>query len=74
MVKRDFTKAKKRVANKVRALRLSRGWSQEQCAHELNLATAYIVRVERGVVNITLRNLCNIAHGFGVDVAELLSN
>ena len=65
-------KVQKRLAKKIVALRAERGWSQEECADSLEIATAYLSRLERGVVNPTLRNLIKVASGFGLDVAELL--
>lgn len=66
-------KIQKRLARNVVALRNDKDWSQEECAANLEIATAYLSRVERGIVNVTLRNLVKIASGFGVDVSELLS-
>jgi transcriptional regulator with XRE-family HTH domain len=65
-------KLAKRLARNVVALRAANGWSQEVCADNLEVATAYLSRIERGVVNVTIRNLAKIAAGFRVDVTELL--
>ena len=66
-------KIQKRLARNVVALRNRQGWSQEECADNLEIATAYLSRVERGIVNVTLRNLVKLATGFGIDVSELLA-
>jgi len=71
-VDRTTPKIQKRLARNVLALRDERGWTQEECAANLEIATAYLSRVERAVVNVTLRNLVKIAKGFDVDVSELL--
>ena len=71
-VDKATVKIQKRLARNVVSLRGDRGWSQEECAATLDIATAYLSRVERAVVNVTLRNLVKIAVGFGVDVSELL--
>lgn len=39
----------------------------------MGVATAYLSRVERAMVIVTLRNLVKIASGFGIDVSELLA-
>ncbi len=65
-------KIAKRLARNVISLRAKRGWSQEECAASLQVATAYLSRIERAIVNVTLKNLVKIAGGFDVDVAELL--
>lgn len=66
-------KIAKRLGKTINALRLHRNWTQEECAANLGIATAYLSRVERGVVNVTLRNLVRMAQGFNVDVSELLA-
>lgn len=66
-------KIQKRLARNVFALRKRKGWSQEECAGNLDVATAYLSRIERGLVNVTLKNLVKIALGFGTDVSELLA-
>ncbi len=66
-------KIQKRLARNVSELRRHKGWSQEECAGNLDVATAYLSRIERGLVNVTLKNLVKIALGFGIDVSELLA-
>jgi transcriptional regulator with XRE-family HTH domain len=71
-VDKSTTKIAKRLARNVIALRTDNGWSQEECASNLDVATAYLSRLERAVVNVTLKNLVKVAAGFEVDVSELL--
>lgn len=71
-VKKMTVKIQKRLARNVVALRRHLGWSQEECADNLQIATAYLSRVERAIVNVTLKNLVKIATGLGVDISELL--
>ena len=73
-VDKNTVKIQKRLAKNVISLRKNRGWSQEEAAHNLGLATAYLSRVERAIVNVTLRNLGKIASGFEIDVSELLKS
>lgn len=69
---KETTKIQKRLARRVIALRKEAGWSQEECADQLGIATAYLSRIERSLVNVTLKNLVKVSIGFGVDVSELL--
>ncbi|MBX9769890.1 MAG: helix-turn-helix domain-containing protein [Candidatus Obscuribacterales bacterium] len=62
----------KRLAKNVLRLRTRKGWSQEECAANLDIATAYLSRIERAVVNVTLKNLVKVADGFEIEVHELL--
>jgi transcriptional regulator with XRE-family HTH domain len=55
----------------VRALRLSRGWSQEELGARCNLDRTYVSGVERGVRNPTVTVLASLASGLGVRVADL---
>lgn len=49
-----------------------KGWSQEQLAYESGLARSYVSGVERGVRNISLKNICKLAETLEVNPAELL--
>lgn len=69
---RQTVKIQKKLARRVKALRELRGWTQEECAASMDLATAYLSRIERAQVNVTLRNLVRLAGGFNLDVCELL--
>ena len=60
------------LAKRIRALRLSRGWSQEVLAELAGLHRNYIGHVERVEVNIGLTNLEKIAHALGISAHELL--
>lgn len=59
--------------NKVRALRIRRGFSQEQLAHKTKLDRSYLGRIERGEVNTTLVKMYKIARGLGIKVKDLLT-
>ena len=56
---------------KVRALRQSKGWSQEKLAAETGLDRTYIGGVERGERNIALLNIFKIADALGVSAHDL---
>jgi transcriptional regulator with XRE-family HTH domain len=59
--------------NRVRQLRLERGWSQEVLAEMANMHRTYISQVERGLRNPGLINLGELAHAFGVHLQELFA-
>ena len=49
-----------------------KSWSQEQLAYESGLARSYVSGVERGVRNISLKNICKLATTLEINPAELL--
>lgn len=53
---------------RVRALRLARGWTQEQLAERAGVHEKFLGAVERGERNVTLRNIARIARGLGVPI------
>lgn len=59
------------VGERVRRLRESRGYSQEDFAAKSGLDRAYYGGVERGERNVSARNLIRIASTLGVEVGEL---
>lgn len=61
----------RQLGKRVRALRLTRGWSQEELAVEAKLDRGYVGRIERGETNLTIRNIVRIADALKVSVGEL---
>lgn len=57
--------------SRLRALRLARGWSQEEFAHKAGLDRTYVSGVERGVRNPTLDVIMKLANTLEVDPADL---
>jgi transcriptional regulator with XRE-family HTH domain len=57
---------------RVRERRQALGLSQEALARESDVHWTFLGQVERGRRNISLHNLLKIAHGLGVDPAELV--
>jgi transcriptional regulator with XRE-family HTH domain len=49
-----------------------KSWSQEQLALESGLARSYVSGVERGVRNISLKNICKLAEKLEIAPSELL--
>lgn len=60
------------LGERVRSLRVERGWSQEDLAAVCGRHFTYIGRIERGEQNVTLEVLYDVAAALGVSVAELL--
>lgn len=59
------------INEKIRKLRESNSWSQEQMAEKLNMSLNGYAKIERGESNIYLEKLEQIAQVFDIDVVEL---
>lgn len=62
----------KKFGLRVRQLRETRGWSQEDFAEKADLHRTYVSGIERGTRNPTLTVLSRIAEGFGMTLDQLL--
>ena len=58
---------------RVRQLRLKKGWSQEQLAEKAGRHWTYIGGIERGERNVTLAVVSDIARALGVDIRALFT-
>lgn len=67
------TDIRRRVGNRIRALRKRRGWSQEELGARASLHSTYIGGIERGERNVSLLNLAKIAQALQIEMAELLT-
>ena len=56
----------------VRRLRLAQGMSQEALAAKAGLDRTYVSGVERGVRNVSLKNIQVLAGALGMSVASLM--
>ena len=63
----------KTIASKVKALRKSRGITQEEFADFAGIDRTYASQIERAIANPSLSVLCKIADVFDVDLKDLLS-
>lgn len=61
------------LAGNMRAIRASRGWSQEELAERAGLHRTYIGAIERRERNVSIDNLDRIARAFRISTATLLS-
>ncbi len=62
-----------KVNEKIRFLRESQNWSQEEMANKLNMSTNGYSKIERGETRLTIDKLEKISKTFGVDILELMS-
>ena len=59
--------------NRVRELRLEKGWSQEELSFKTGFHRTYIGMIERAERNISLKNIHTIAKTFGIEIKDLLT-
>ncbi len=55
------------IGDKIRAMRVKKGFSQEYLAMELDIDTATYGRIERGQTKLTVDRLTEISNAFDVD-------
>ncbi|PHN94734.1 transcriptional regulator [Maribacter sp. 6B07] len=55
----------------IRKLRLSKGYTQEDLANELDIEISQVSRIERGIINTSVSNLYNISQILKVNISEL---
>ena len=67
------TRIRQLLAQKMRFLRFTRGWSQEVLAELAGLHRTHISQIERGQVNLSIDNLEKLANAFELSVPELLT-
>lgn len=63
-----------KVNEKIKKIRELKDLSQEQVAEKLGLATSSYSKIERGVTNISLTRLEEIAQIFNINATDLLEN
>lgn len=62
-----------KVQDKIRSLRVGKGWTQENMAEKLNLSVNGYANIERGETEITLQRLEQIAQLFEMNYMDLLN-
>ena len=70
----SLPEVKRMLGRRIRALRLSRGMTQEQLGEISDTNYKYLGSIERGERNPSLDNLARIAGGLGISLAELWSS
>ena len=63
----------KKTGQKIREIRVKKGWSQEKLALEADLHRAYIGQIERGEKNIGLKNLEKVTIALKIRIKELFN-
>ena len=63
-----------KFGNKVRTLRLNKGYSQEKLAEMADLDRTYIPGIEAGKRNVSIVVLEKIAQAFKISLSELLQD
>jgi ribosome-binding protein aMBF1 (putative translation factor) len=69
----SMTQVQKRLGQRLRKLRLDRGWTQEQFAERAGKHWTYIGGIERGTRNPTITVLEAIASALGISLADLFT-
>lgn len=64
---------KHRLVRNLRALRISRGLTQEKLAEQLNVTPRYLAGIERGERNLTLDSIESLAAQLEVAALSLLA-
>lgn len=64
---------KHRLGRNLRALRVSKGLTQEKLAEELDVTPRYLAGIERGERNLTLDSIDALADALRVDNVALLT-
>ena len=62
------------LGKRIRTLRQSAGYTQEEFAYKAGLDRSYYGAVERGERNLSVLNLLKIAEALGVDVGVLFED
>jgi XRE family transcriptional regulator, regulator of sulfur utilization len=62
----------KQIGTTIRALRRTRGWSQDVFADRSGLNRAHVGEIERGESNVTTQTLKIIADTLGVKIRDLV--
>jgi transcriptional regulator with XRE-family HTH domain len=62
---------KKKFGERVKNLRLEKGWSQEKLALTANLDRTYIPGIEKGDRNVSITVIQKIAIAFDLEITEL---
>ncbi len=63
----------KLIGQRIREARAKKGWSQEKLSETIDVATAYLSRVERGGTAINLKRLAQISIALDVPMEELIT-
>lgn len=60
------------LGKRIRSLRQSKGWTQEQLAEYADLHVSYIVLLEKGANRATIDTLDKLARAFDLSIADFV--
>lgn len=63
---------KKKFGQNLRAVRKSKGFSQEHLAYAAGIDRSYVGKIERGEVNLTIEKLYSLAQTIGCSPKDLV--
>ncbi len=66
------TEILKQFGRNVKAERVRKGLTQEALAERMNINSEYISKVERGMANMSLKKIDELADYIGADINDLL--
>lgn len=61
------------IGERIREARKKKGWSQEKLSEEIDIATAFLSRVETGHSQINLKRLAQISRALDVPMESLIT-
>lgn len=64
----------KQVGERIRSIRQSKNLSQEECAFSIGIDRTYLSSVERGLRNISIRNLNKICLYFDISLKDFFDS
>ena len=69
----ELNKLRKALGERIRELRKSKGWSQEQFSDYAHIHRTFAGSLERGEKNVSFHGLALIAQSFGITLSDLLA-
>lgn len=60
------------IGERIREARRKKGWSQERLSEEIDVAVAYISRIERGSSQVNLNRLAQISKVLDISIEYLI--
>ncbi len=60
------------IGNRIKAIRVSKKWTQARLAEESGVEPSYISHIERGVTKLSLPTLICVANALGATLDELV--
>ena len=68
----ELLEMQRKLGERIRQLRLARGWSQDTFAHLVGLNRAYPNKIEKAKIDLRFTTLARIAKAFDMHVQDLL--